>query len=99
MTYQSINPYDSKILQTFEEFTDSQLETAIQTASVCFESWRHTSFAERAVVVAKAAAILRSRVDEFAHLVTLEMGKLFEEARGEVRLSADILDYYAKHAE
>jgi succinate-semialdehyde dehydrogenase/glutarate-semialdehyde dehydrogenase len=50
-------------------------------------------------VVAKAAQIMRSRVDEFANPVTLEMGKLYAQARGEVSLSADILDYYAKNAE
>ena len=58
-----------------------------------------TSFAERASIVAKAAAIMRKCVDEFASPVTLEMGKLIAEARGEVALSADIIDYYAKNAE
>ncbi|MBL8078228.1 MAG: hypothetical protein JNM55_09735 [Anaerolineales bacterium] len=33
MAYQSINPYNGKTLKTFEEFTDQQLDTAIQTAS------------------------------------------------------------------
>ena len=99
MSYQSINPYDGRTLQIFEELTDAQLETAIQTAANCFESWRKTSFAERATVVAKAASIMHKRVDEFARPVTLEMGKLFAEARGEVVLSADIIDYYAQNAE
>jgi len=99
MTYQSINPYDGKTLKTFKQLTDKQLETALRTAAACFEIWRHTSFAERSAVVAKAAAILRKRADEFARPVTLEMGKLFAEARGEVALSADIIDYYAKNAE
>lgn len=99
MTYQSVNPYNGKILKTFEEFTDKQLESALETAETCFESWRRTTFAERATVVAKAAAIMRTRIDEFARPVTLEMGKLIDEARGEVLLSADILDYYAKNAE
>ena len=90
MAYQSINPYDGKILKTFEELTDKQLDTAIATAASCFETWRQRSFAERAAVVAKAAAIMHARVDEFARPVTLEMGKLIEQARGEVVLSADI---------
>ena len=42
---------------------------------------------------------MRERIDELARLATLEMGKLIAEARGEVSLSADILDYYAKNAE
>lgn len=99
MTYQSINPYDGKILKTFEELTDSQLETALETAQTCFETWRHTTFAERSAVLARAAAILRARAEDFARPITLEMGKLIKESRGEVALSADILDYYAENAE
>ena len=98
MTYQSVNPYDGKTLKIFEQLTDEQLETALKTAATCFETWRRTTFAKRAAVVAKAAALLRARVDEFARPVTLEMGKRIDEARGEVALSADILDYYAKNA-
>jgi len=97
--YQSVNPYDGKTLKTFKELTDQQLEKALKTAAACFETWRRTTFAERAVVAAKAAAIMRARVAEFARPVTLEMGKRFEEAHGEVALSADIIDYYAKNAE
>ena len=99
MSYQSINPSNGETLKTFPELTDEQLETALQTAATCFESWRRTTFAERATVAAKAAAIMRARIDEFARPVTLEMGKLFAQARGEVILSADIIDYYAKNAE
>ena len=98
MTYQSVNPYDGKTLKIFEQLTDEQLETALKTAATCFETWRRTTFAKRAAVVAKAAALLRTRVEEFARPVTLEMGKRIAEARGEVALSADILDYYAKNA-
>jgi len=94
--YQSVNPFNGKILKTFEALTNPQLEKAIKTAATCFEIWRNKSFAERAVVVAKAAGILRARADEFARPMTLEMGKLIAEARGEVALSADILDYYGR---
>ncbi|HUB66207.1 MAG TPA: NAD-dependent succinate-semialdehyde dehydrogenase [Candidatus Methylacidiphilales bacterium] len=99
MPYQSVNPYNGKILTTYEQLTDKQLEAALKAAETCFESWRHTTFAERAVIAAKAAAIMRMRMDEFARLVTLEMGKLIDQARGEVVLSADIIDYYARNAE
>ena len=98
-SYQSVNPYDGRILETFEELTATQLEKAIKTAETCFESWRHTTFAERAIIVAKAATLMRERMDEFAKPVTLEMGKLIAEARGEVALSADIIEYYAWNAE
>ncbi len=76
-----------------------ELEASLAAANACFESWRLSTFTQRATIVSKAATIMRSRADEFARLATLEMGKLIEEARGEVLLSADILDYYAKNAE
>src|SRR5260221_1267439 len=42
---------------------------------------------------------MRKKRSDFARLLTLEMGKLLQEAGGEVDLSADILDYYADNAE
>lgn len=98
MSYQSVNPYDGTVLKTFVELTDTELEAAIATASNCFETWHQKSFAERAVVVARAAQLMHSRIDELARPVTLEMGKLIDQARAEVTLSGDILDYYARNA-
>lgn len=97
--YQSVDPFNGKTLKTFEELSAAQLEKAIKTGATCFESWRHTTFAERAIIVTEAATLLRERADDFAKPVTLEMGKLIAEARGEVALSADILEYYAWNAE
>lgn len=100
MAYQSTNPYDGKVLETFEGCDAAQLETKLARASDCFHNtWRLKSFAERAAVLARAASIMRERTDEFARLITLEMGKLIEQSRGEVALSAAILDYYAQNAE
>lgn len=99
MPYQSINPATGKVLKTFKDLTEPQLEKALKTAAACFESWRQTTFARRAAVASKAAAILRRRVDEFARPMTLEMGKRLDEARGEVAISADIIGYYARNAE
>ncbi|MBW4034860.1 MAG: NAD-dependent succinate-semialdehyde dehydrogenase [Proteobacteria bacterium] len=98
MGYQSVNPFDGKLLQTFVELSDAQLEAKIATATACFESWKHKSYAERAVIVNKAAAIMHDRADELAHIMTLEMGKRINEARGEVEFSSNILAYYAKNA-
>ena len=99
MSYQSVNPFDGKVTKTFPELTDAQLDTAIQTAATCYETWRHKSYAERAKVVAKAAELMHARADEFARHATLEMGKRISESRGEVEFSSNILAYYAKNAE
>jgi len=99
MTYQSVNPFNGKLLKGFEEITDEQFETKIATAAKCYETWRLKSYTERAVIVAKAAALVHERLDELARTMTLEMGKRIGEAKGEVQFSSDILAYYAKNAE
>jgi hypothetical protein len=99
MSYQSVNPTTGKVIQTVADLTDGQLDAALATAAAHYEVWRRKSYAERAVVVRKAASLLAARVDAFARPATLEMGKRIGEARGEVEFSARILAYYADNAE
>lgn len=100
MAYQSTNPYDGKVLASFDEIDDAALETRLDAAARCFEDdWRARSYAGRAVVLKRAAALMRERSGDLARLATLEMGKLLAQSAGEVALSAAILDYYADHAE
>ena len=100
MAYQSTNPYNGKVVKTFTEITDAQLEARLHAAHDCYENvWRGKTFAERKAVLARAAAIMRERPQAFAELITIEMGKLIAQSLGEVALSAAILDYYAEHAE
>ncbi len=99
MAYETINPYNGKLVKQFADHTDAEVEKAVAQAQACFTEWRKKTFAERAAVLSKAARILRSRAAEFAGVITLEMGKLIAESLGEVALSADIIDYYAERAE
>ena len=85
--------------KTFETITDKVLDEKIAAAARCFETWRHTSYAERAAIVDRAAALLKKKANKFAETMTLEMGKRIAEARGEVVFSSSILAYYAKNAE
>jgi succinate-semialdehyde dehydrogenase/glutarate-semialdehyde dehydrogenase len=99
MTYQSLNPFNGKLVESFDPLADAPLETKIATAQACFETWRHTSYADRAKIIGKAGEILHTRADAFARIMTTEMGKRIGEARGEVEFSARIMAYYAKNAE
>lgn len=98
MAYKTVNPFTGEELKTFEEITNDSLNTKLQKAEACFETWRKYSFADRKKVMQKVAALMRERSDELAALITLEMGKRIKESKGEVELSASIYDYYATHA-
>jgi succinate-semialdehyde dehydrogenase/glutarate-semialdehyde dehydrogenase len=99
MGYQSVNPFDNKAGQSFADLTDKQLEDKLALATSCFAEWKHTSYAERAAIVNKAAKLLLEQAGHFAHIMTSEMGKRISEAKGEVEFSSQILTYYAKNAE
>ena len=59
------------------------------------EDWRQRSHDGRAVMVAALAAELRSRAEALARLISREMGKLIAEARWEVDMAAQVLEYSA----
>lgn len=99
MTYATTNPYTGQTLATFPDATDDEVRAALDKADAAFRAWRETSFAERGAILQKAADILRRDSDAYARLLTLEMGKLFSEAKAEVDLSARIFEYYVRHAE
>ncbi|PPU86293.1 succinate-semialdehyde dehydrogenase [Xanthomonas hortorum pv. hederae] len=99
MPYQTIDPSSGETLKTYPDIADGRLDEVIATAHRAYETdWRNRSIAQRAEVVSRAAAILREKAEEYAQILTREMGKLINEARGEVGLSASILDYYAANA-
>ena len=78
--------------------SDEQVDHAIDDAHQAFLSWRERPISDRTAVLGRVADLMLERIDELAGLVTLEMGKLSHEARGEINLSADILRYYAENA-
>ncbi|MGM9518085.1 MAG: aldehyde dehydrogenase family protein [Acidaminococcus sp.] len=63
-----------------------------------FQIWSRTSFAQRAAVVRKAAALMEERKEELARINTLETGKLMSASLWEVGVCEDMLNYYEDHA-
>ena len=99
MTNATINPFTGELIKEFPNATDAEVTEAIESAHQAFLSWRNTSFANKAEILNRAAALLRDSKRRYAELLTLEMGKVIGEAEAEVELSAQILEYYAEHAE
>src|ERR1700691_783669 len=71
---------------------------ALATADKAFVSWAGRPIEERAKTISRAAQLLIERKSELAKLATIEMGKRIAESRGEVELSAAILQYFADNA-
>lgn len=98
MSLQSVNPYNNQLLKTFEEDTDSQLISKIETAHSAFKKWQTTSFEHRAALMHQCAEVLRRHQDKYADIITSEMGKVWSESKAEVEKCATVCDFYAQHA-
>jgi len=96
--YRSVNPATGEVLKTFTEHTDQDMMDALATADKAFGLWRSRPVEERAKIISCAAKLLLERKSDLATLATREMGKRIAESRGEVDLSAAILQYFADHA-
>jgi len=99
MTIASINPATNITLESFTELTRDETLDAVAKAHEAYQSWRMTSFDERKLVILKFAKQLRALTDEFARLITLDMGKRISESRSEIEFCAEIAEFYADGAE
>ena len=91
-----INPASEKSLGTLPHASAGDLDSALAAAAKGFKLWRATSPYDRAKIMRRAADLIRERQEEIARTLTLEQGKILAEARIEVAVSADIIEWYAE---
>ena len=96
---ETINPATGAPGRSYDAHTIKDAHSAAAAARAAFEKWRRTSFADRAVLMREAAAVLRRRSDEYAALMTEEMGKTLADGRFEVEKCAFQCDWFADHAQ
>jgi len=91
-----INPATEKPLAHLPHASTADLDRALEAAKKGFAVWRATSPYDRAKVIRKAADLMRERHEAIARVLVQEQGKVYAEARAEVRTSADIVEWYAE---
>jgi succinate-semialdehyde dehydrogenase/glutarate-semialdehyde dehydrogenase len=99
MTQKAINPTTGEIIKEYEEMSLNEVEILITNMDSEFQKWRKKPFSERALLMKKAADILRDNADEYAELMALEMGKSIKGGRSEANKCAWVCDFYADNAE
>ena len=100
MTYQSLSPFDGKLIKDFPDINASQYESKLAAGPDLFRGPGATRPMRNGPSSSPGPpSFCMSRPTPSAHTMTLEMGKRIGEARGEVEFSSRILAYYAKNAE
>jgi len=96
MSFESINPTTGELLGTYPEHTAHEIELRLQSAWDGWKGWSRTPLTTRTAFLVRLADLLEKRVDEYARLITLEMGKPLGEAAGEVKKAAFGAHHFAE---
>lgn len=95
----AINPATEERLREYTNHTDEQVDNAIINAQKAFTKWKEMSYSNRSVLMKKAAKVLRDEQNEFARVMTDEMGKPLKDSKAEIEKCAWVCDYYAENTE
>ena len=91
----TVNPFTEEVVETYNLMSNEEAEQIVKKSHDAFLNWRMRSLEERAAVIKSIAEELRKSKDEFAQLMTAEVGKLLSDGKMEVELCAAICDYTA----
>lgn len=98
MALESINPTTGTRADSFPQWGAREIDDALNEVAQIQPLWAARPLAERATYLRRAAAGLRAHLDDYARLITQEMGKPIREARAEIEKCAWACDYFAEHA-
>ena len=97
-TFDVIDPATGKVLKTISDASPADGMKAMAAAHETQESWAKTAPRVRAEILRAAFEKVTTMADDFAILMSLEMGKPFAEAKGEVAYGAEFLRWFSEQA-
>ena len=95
-SFDVVNPATGEVLATLSSANSDDAVAALDAAAKVQKEWARTSARERSEILTRAYQLVTERSEEFATLMTLEMGKPLAEARGEVKYGAEYLRWFAE---
>ena len=78
------DPATNNLVTRVPQSTDEELRAAVDSAQKAFPAWRATSVLYKQQIMFKFVALIRENWDRLAASITLEQGKTFADARGDV---------------
>ncbi len=98
MSLQSVNPATGEVVGTWQRMSRDEVFAVAAQSHAAFRTWGRLPLEDRISCVEKLAVVLRAHSDEWAALITAEMGKPITEARAEIEKCAWLADVYAANA-
>jgi acyl-CoA reductase-like NAD-dependent aldehyde dehydrogenase len=96
---ETVNPATGKVIATYDIMSVDEIHTRVQNARLAQKNWKTLDISERSVYIRSLGRVLRKNKDEYARLITEEMGKPIRQATAEIEKCAWLCDYYSEHSE
>jgi len=96
---ETINPSTGKVIEVYENISPEEVSRKVKAAREAFSKWKKLDLAERAEYMRRLGRVMRKNREEYARLVTEEMGKPIRQSLAEIEKCAWVCDYYAERAE
>lgn len=97
-TFNVEDPATGETLLTIADAGPEDGKAALDAAVAAQDEWARTAPRERGEILRRAFELVTERADDFALLMTMEMGKPLAEARGEVTYGAEFLRWFSEEA-
>lgn len=97
-TFEVLNPATDEVLATLANADAADAVAALDAACAVQHEWAATPARERGEILRSVFEMIIDRADDFATLMTLEMGKVLAESMGEVKYGAEFFRWFAEEA-
>tara|TARA_B100000579_G_scaffold327906_1_gene277863 strand:- start:324 stop:1676 length:1353 start_codon:yes stop_codon:yes gene_type:complete len=95
----SINPYNNKIIKSYFQHTDDDIDIIIQNVDDSYKKWKNISIKNRSFLLLELAENLESNKLQYGKVITEEIGKPIKESILEITKCASVCKYYADNSE
>jgi acyl-CoA reductase-like NAD-dependent aldehyde dehydrogenase len=95
MTLTAINPANGDTIKTYKQTPLAEAIKRVETAHHAFTVWKEMTFSQRGEFMKEASIILNKNKEEYAKIMSMEMGKPIRQGRAEVEKCAWVCEYYA----
>ena len=97
-TFDVHDPATGHVIRTIADASVADARGALDAACEAFSAWSRTAARERAEILRRAFDLVIAHTDDLALLMTLEMGKPLDQAKGEVTYGAEFLRWFSEEA-
>ncbi|MDQ0423403.1 succinate-semialdehyde dehydrogenase/glutarate-semialdehyde dehydrogenase [Peteryoungia aggregata LMG 23059] len=97
-TFEVTNPATGEVIAVLPDLNKAEVTKAIDAAHTAQKAWAKKTGKERAAVLRKLNDLMVANADDLATILTMEMGKPWPEARGEILYGASYVEWFAEEA-